>query len=203
MARVAALALAFVLTACATPYGKMGWRGGVDSLQLSDTVYRITARGNGFTSTQRVEDFILLKASEIAISRGYKGFVIQAEEDQSRVARFTTPGTSTTSTYGTVTGFGNGATVSGTSVTTYTPPVTHTIFKPGSAVIVSLVQEGGLNAQMIYSSLAPKYRAKLLSGSSVAPDRMGECQLPGENAAILLLRAECDRKGGSSVAPPD
>ena len=61
-------------------------------------MYRITARGNGYTSSERVQDFVLLRASEIAISRGYKGFVVNGAADQSRVGQFTTPGQATTTT---------------------------------------------------------------------------------------------------------
>ena len=46
--------------------------------------FRITARRNGYTSSERAQDFLLLRAAEIAISRGRKGFIISVA-DQSRV----------------------------------------------------------------------------------------------------------------------
>jgi hypothetical protein len=36
----------------------------------------ITAGGNGYTSSERVPDFLLLRAAEIVILRGCKGFII-------------------------------------------------------------------------------------------------------------------------------
>ena len=42
-------------------------------------------------------------------------------------------------------------------MTTYSPPVTYSVFKPGAAVIITLVQDGGMDAHMIYANLAPKY----------------------------------------------
>jgi hypothetical protein len=47
--------------------------------------FRITARRNGSTSSARVQDFLLLRAAEIAISRGRKGFIITVVADQSRI----------------------------------------------------------------------------------------------------------------------
>jgi hypothetical protein len=48
--------------------------------------FRITARRNGYTSSERVQDFLLLRAAEIAISRGRKEFIIiTVVADQSRV----------------------------------------------------------------------------------------------------------------------
>ena len=53
--------------------------------------FHITARRNGYTSSERVQDFLLLHAAEIAISRGRKGFIIiiiiiiTVVADQSRV----------------------------------------------------------------------------------------------------------------------
>jgi hypothetical protein len=46
--------------------------------------FRITARRNGYTSCERVQDFLLLRAAELAISPGRKGFIISVA-DQSRV----------------------------------------------------------------------------------------------------------------------
>lgn len=42
------------------------------------------------------------------------------------------------------------------------PPVTHTYtsVKPGTMIIVTLVQDGGLDAQMICGTLGPKYGVK-------------------------------------------
>ncbi len=159
LARVVALGVAglvsVLIAACTTPYQPMGLLGGVDDLQLNDTMYRITARGNGNTSSERVHDFVLLRASEIAISRGYRGFVIGSTTDQSRTYQFTLPGEATSHTF--VSGGMNGMPAIATTYTTVSPPITNTVFKPGTAVEVTLVQEGGMDARMINASLAPKY----------------------------------------------
>ena len=48
MGRTVLFSLALFLCGCATPYQNMGFTGGVDELQVSDLMYRITARGNGY-----------------------------------------------------------------------------------------------------------------------------------------------------------
>jgi hypothetical protein len=47
--------------------------------------FRITARRNGYTNSEGVQDFLLLRAAELAISPGRKGFIITVVADQSRV----------------------------------------------------------------------------------------------------------------------
>ena len=208
LARVIALGiagLAPVLMAACTPYKPMGLMGGVDDLQLNDTTYRIIARGNGVTSSERVHDFVLLRASEIAISRGYHGFVVSGETDQSRTEQYTTPGHATTDTF--VVGGFNGSPAIATSYTTISPSSTHTIFRPGVAIQVTLVQQGGMDAQMINATLAPKYGAtplvlpaRLAAPSAddpvtpptnpvpttgVAPSQSGACTKDDEKRAYL------------------
>ena len=97
------------------------------------------------------------------MSRGYKGFVINGTTDQSQAGQFTTPGQAMTTTV-----------VSGgiaNCTTTYTPPITQTFFKPGTAVFVTLVQDGGMNARMIYTNLAPKYISDKERLDQFAPPR--------------------------------
>jgi len=192
MRRLGLAVAILLLSGCATPYQRMGAMGGVNDLQVNDTTYRITARGNGYTSSERVQDFVLLRASEIAISRGYEGFVINGAADQSTVGQFTTPGYATTNTVGTVSGGPGFATLSANSQTTYVPPVTHTFFKPGTAVMVTLVQSGGMNAHLIYANLAPKYGVKPSSPDAVTPPSPDAT--PTYDAA-KRASDECEAKG--------
>jgi len=97
------------------------------------------------------------------MSRGYKGCIIDGATDQSQVGQFTTPGQATTTTV-----------VSGgiaNSTTTFAPPTTQTFFKPGTAVFVTLVQGGGMDARMIYTNLAPKYISNKERSDQSAPPR--------------------------------
>jgi hypothetical protein len=64
---MALLALA-VIGGCATKYQEMGLTGGVTAEPVMTDVYRIVARGNGYTSADRVQDFVLLKAAETTLA---------------------------------------------------------------------------------------------------------------------------------------
>jgi hypothetical protein len=196
----ALLLLPVVLLAACTQYGSMGLTGGVDAVQLAEDTYRITAKGNAWASADQIEDFVLLKASELAIARGYKGFVINSAVDRSQAYSITTPGYATTNTYGSASGTAvrTGNVVTGqaygssTSTTTITPPITRTGIKPGSSVIVTLVQSGGMDARMIYLNLGPKHGAPPMPGATpvVAPAGVAnnraleECQALGLRPAF-------------------
>jgi len=69
MGKTAMLTLALFLCGCVTPYQNMGFTGGVDELQVSDVMDRITARGNGYTSSERVQDFVLLRVRDSDVAR--------------------------------------------------------------------------------------------------------------------------------------
>jgi hypothetical protein len=143
--------------ACATPYKTMGIMGGVDDLQLNDTTFQITVRGNAYTSEERVRDFVMLRASELALEHNYRYFTFGGVTDVSSTASVTMPGTATTTTTGFVSGTPYAASGTATSTTTVMPPVTQTFFKPGVAVLVTLNDTGGIDAQTVHTQLAPKY----------------------------------------------
>lgn len=83
-------ALALLLTACATatpyqPIGTRGASGGYSSQQIEDNRYRVSFAGNQLTSRQRVENYLLYRAAELTVQRGYDGFTIaQRATDQQR-----------------------------------------------------------------------------------------------------------------------
>jgi hypothetical protein len=135
----------------------MGVMGGVDELQLNDTTYQITVRGNAYTSEERVRDFVMLRSSELALQHGFKYFTFAGAADVSRSTSITTPGTATTTTNAYVGGTPYAASGTATSTTVVMPPVTQTFFRPGVAVTVVMNNSGGMDAQTINAQLAPKY----------------------------------------------
>jgi hypothetical protein len=66
----------FRAAGCATPYQDMGFSGGVLAQQMTANTFRIVARGNGYTGTTTVQDYVMLKAAETAIQNGGTHFVI-------------------------------------------------------------------------------------------------------------------------------
>lgn len=51
------LTLGLGLSACATKYGEMGLTGGVKAEQVTSDIWRVIARGNGYTESSRVGEF--------------------------------------------------------------------------------------------------------------------------------------------------
>jgi hypothetical protein len=154
MRHIAIIAGAVLLAACATKYQEMGFGGGVTAEPVMTDVYRITARGNGYTSVDRVQDFALLKAAETTVSAGGNYFVIVSEADRTNVVTGQTPGYVQTNVVGS------------TAFTTYTPPGTYSFVKPGEAVLIRVLRlaanqpppPGAFSAQDIVSTIGPRLR---------------------------------------------
>lgn len=128
---LAVVGLALALSGClSTPYQERGFTGGVQAQQITSNTWRITARGNGFTSDSTVQDFALLKAAETTLAAGGTHFIILAVEDAERRSVGYTPTTVNTSVYG------NNA----TSYVTGGAP--YTIVKPGQNLIIQVVSVG-------------------------------------------------------------
>ncbi|MDX3908746.1 MAG: hypothetical protein QHC67_02895 [Sphingobium sp.] len=85
-----ALALAVTLTACttATPYQPLDPRsataGGYSDLQIEDSRYRVSFAGNSMTSRETVETYLLFRAAELTVSRGYDWFVMADRDTEKR-----------------------------------------------------------------------------------------------------------------------
>lgn len=81
--------LIMALAACATPYQqRTEWtaRGGYESEQLGPDLFSIRAAGNGFTSQQRTEDIVMMRAAEISREHGAAGFVFVSSEQRAERA---------------------------------------------------------------------------------------------------------------------
>jgi hypothetical protein len=97
----------------------MGFTGGVAAQQMTADTFRISARGNGYTSSNTIQDYMVLKAAETTKQAGGSYFVIVSAADASRSNYITTAGHSQTSVIG------------NTAYTTYSPGSVYNMFKPG------------------------------------------------------------------------
>jgi hypothetical protein len=122
----------WVLSGCATSYQQKGFTGGYSETQLAPDVFRVNFQGNGYTSSERAQDFALLRAAELSLERGFKYFALLDETSSSKLSTFTTSGTAYTT--GSAYGSGSYATYSG--YTTYTPGQTYLISKPHTEILV-------------------------------------------------------------------
>jgi hypothetical protein len=147
------------ITSCATPYQPYGITGGYKETPLAPDVVRISVEGNGYTSRDRVQDFALLRAAEIALQSGYPYFVVINERNDTSTGSFTTAGSSYTS--GSVYGVGNSAYYSGT--TTYVPGQTITFQFPETGILVKFMKKKSkdalvFDANFLSTTLRQKYK---------------------------------------------
>lgn len=123
-----ALFVSFFLVGCATKYQEMGFTGGVEAEQITSDTWRIKSRGNAYTSSATVQDFVLLKAAETTKAAGGNHFILISASDASRVGVVTSPGTATT-------------TVSGnTAFTTVSPGASREYIKPGQDAYIRVLK---------------------------------------------------------------
>ncbi len=153
--------LILLMTACATGYQSSGFTGGFKDTQLAPDIFRVSFFGNSFTSSDRVQDFALLRAAELTLANNAQYFTVIASADQSSTETHVTPGSSHTS--GTVSAYGDTGYYSGT--TTYSAPRVRTDYKPGVGMMFRTFQskpEGGVvfDAKFIVTSIRTKYEIK-------------------------------------------
>jgi hypothetical protein len=154
IAAVAFMAVSLSLMGCATRYQEMGFAGGVTAQQLTADTWRIVARGNGYTGSTRVQDFVLLKAAETTRAAGGKYFVISASQDASRRDTVVTPPSAET------TFVGNSA------YTTFKPESVNTEIHPGQDTYIQVLRlppgaqppPGTLNADEIVQYIGPRLK---------------------------------------------
>jgi hypothetical protein len=149
------------LASCATQYTGSGFAGGYSDTQLAPDAFRISFSGNGFTSSDRAQDFALLRAADLTLAHGFHYFAIVNEAQGGSTSSITLPGSSYTTA--TATGYGN--TAYGSAVTTFVPPTNIPVFKPRSGLLIRCFGErppGGyvFDAQFLSRSLRAKYGIK-------------------------------------------
>jgi hypothetical protein len=157
----AVIALSLIMASCATPYTNNSFLhllGGYSDTALAPDVYRISFQGNGFTSSERAQDFALLHAADMTLSHGFRYFAIVSERNGTSEYEITQPGHAYTSAN--VIGYGNSA--YGTAVTTYDPPTSIRIFKPHSGLLIRCFAtrpESGyvFDARFLSNSIRTKY----------------------------------------------
>lgn len=86
----AILCVAVGVYGCATRYGAMSFMGGVESVPMQSDMEMIVAEGNGFTSSARLQQFVLLKAAQDCLANGFSDFAVMNPRD-----RFLVPTTGT------------------------------------------------------------------------------------------------------------
>ncbi|KEO91363.1 hypothetical protein EH31_01490 [Erythrobacter longus] len=61
--------------------------GGYSDLRIDETHYRVTFTGNRLTSREQVESYLLFRAAELTLLKGYDYFIIQDREVEHQIER--------------------------------------------------------------------------------------------------------------------
>lgn len=94
LALAATAALALATSGCAmrsTPYQPLHSSsrisGGYSDVRIDETHYRVSFAGNRLTSRERVESYLLFRAAELTLLKGYSYFVIEDREVEHQIER--------------------------------------------------------------------------------------------------------------------
>lgn len=152
--KILPIALVLTLSACATPYQSIGITRGYSEMQLSDDTYKVSFRGNGFSSHEYVQNSLLHRCAELTKNNGYKYFVILGSDEDKKDSQFSTPTTVSTQN----SGFGNGSFTGNTygnsfngGFNTFGSSSSNTVIHPGQTFNVSKYQDTVI-IKMLYSN---------------------------------------------------
>jgi hypothetical protein len=151
-----------LLAGCATPYQSQGLMGGFDETQIAPNVWRVSFKGNGYTSPERAENLALLRSADLTLRSGFSYFGLASARVGSSVSAFTTPVTTTTTASAHV--VGNSA--YGRATSTSYGGDTFFVSKPSANNTVVMFREkpevSGMvyDAQFICDSVGTKYKAQ-------------------------------------------
>jgi hypothetical protein len=147
---MAVAAVAVLAAACATEYQKSGATGGFQETQLAPDVFRVSFKGNQYTSPERVQDFALLRAAEITLANNARYFAVVSSKDQTRRSTYVDAGSAYTDKKG---------------YTTYTAPTATTYYSPGVGMMIRTFAakpkgDHVFDAEFLTRSLRTKYEIK-------------------------------------------
>ena len=147
-----------LLVGCASPYQPSGLGGGYTDMALNKDTYFVTFRGNGLTSSDVVESYVLRRSAELTLSKGYKYFVILNGGTDKSSQLIQTPATVHTESFGNFEGNGRGnAMYYGNSVASNynfsgnTRSSSYTTINPGNQFIVSRYKSG-ITIKMLHTN---------------------------------------------------
>ena len=92
---IAASALTLAACATATPYqpaSKPGAFDGFSQQMIENDRARVTFGGNSLTNRETVENYLLYRAAEVAVERGFETFTLQERDTEAKTRTHITPG---------------------------------------------------------------------------------------------------------------
>ncbi|MFI4933035.1 MAG: CC0125/CC1285 family lipoprotein [Caulobacterales bacterium] len=115
------IAASLILIGCATPYGEMGYMGGVRAVRITDDTAQITAAGNAYTDVDTIQRYALRRAAEETVADGFDLFKVASSADRTATGE---------QSFGSA--YGNRFALFGTS--TSMP-----VIKPGQSLMIKMV----------------------------------------------------------------
>jgi hypothetical protein len=152
------LFIVILIQGCATTYRSSGLMGGYKEVRLDENVFKVTFKGNRYTSFERAADFTLMRCAELTSNNGYSFFVIIDADSYSSNSTYTTP--TTTNTTGSAVKIGDY--VIGSAQSTTYGGQTYNISKPRRTNTIVCFKEKptsgfSYNAQFIFKAISQKY----------------------------------------------
>ena len=124
------LAVAFVLSSCASVYHPLNADGGYSEARVDRNAFRITVKGNVRSRQQDTDDMALLRSAEVALANGYPYFTSSGNASTGSAVSLATNVVSIPATTTTIVGYPS---------------------RPDTAAVV-------YDAAQVVSDLGPKYR---------------------------------------------
>jgi hypothetical protein len=85
------LAITFAILGCASPYQSYGFAGGFKETQLDTNVWRVFFEGNGYTQSDRAEDFAMLRSAELTLANGFTHFAFSSSKTGKDISTYSRP----------------------------------------------------------------------------------------------------------------
>ena len=79
------------LNSCSTPYQKSGFSGGYKEYFINENTFKIVAKGNAFTSQEKVQLIVLVRASEICKNKGKDIVEVLTANSRMKTSLYSTP----------------------------------------------------------------------------------------------------------------
>jgi hypothetical protein len=159
MKYLAILMIVFI-AGCASSYQPNGISGGYSEIRLADDTYKVSFRGNGYTSAEKATDLAMLRAADLTLMNGYRYFVVVDSSDSLNTTY--NPGSQRYETQ--IIGYDTGNYIYGEARTTQTGVQAYTTSKPRSTNTIVMLNEKpssfSYDASYIYSSLKAAYGVK-------------------------------------------
>ncbi len=86
---IAVCAAVFLFSSCATGYHPLDHGTGYSDSQVAPDEFRVSFRGNGNTSPQKADDFVLLRAAQVTRQHGFPWFAVLDVTNTSSVRPYT------------------------------------------------------------------------------------------------------------------